>query len=70
MILKKAKHFLGHLRENGRIGKQIIGNIVKTQIFSGLQRSILKRKYFFKQFWADEIVFELKELGSILTIPH
>ena len=49
MILQKAKYLLGHLRENGRIGKQMLSNIVKAQIYSGMQRSVLKRKYFFKQ---------------------
>ena len=47
MIMKKAKHIIGHLREGGRILIELMSNIVNAKIFSGLQDSILENGGFF-----------------------
>ena len=64
IIMKKAKHLLGHLHEGERIRIQILSNIVHAQIFSGIQNSILITEGFFPQYWADEASNTIRKLGE------
>lgn len=70
MVLKKTKQLMGHLRMNDRVGKQIMCNIIHTQIYSGLQESVLTAKVFHKKYWSEEITQELLDLGAEICINH
>jgi len=70
MLIKKAKHLLGHLREGGWIGGQIRSNIVQAQIYSGMQRSVLQLDWIQEPFWSKEICHEIRKLGGRCNIDH
>lgn len=70
MLIKKIKQLLGHLLMNDRIGVQIRSNLVHSQIYSVLDKSILHSTLFYKPYWTEKMTNQFKELGVIVHIKH
>ena len=70
MAIKKIKILLGHLHLRDRVGTQIKSNIIQSQIYSGLDKSILQEKVFYKPLWVEEITQQFYEMGAKINIQH